>query len=47
MRIVFAVLKNNTPYLGKAADYEASSEQRNAPRWMKILIKHGYLPTAA
>jgi len=22
------------------------SVQRNAPRWMKMLIKHGYMPTA-
>ena len=47
LRIVFAVLKNKTPYLDKAVDYEALSVQRNAPRWMKMLIKHGYLPTAA
>ena len=47
LRIVFAVLKNKTPYLDKAVVYEALSVQRNAPRWMKMLIKHGYLPTAA
>ena len=47
LRIVFAVLKNKTPYLDKAVDYEALSVQRNAPRWMKMLIKHGYMPTAA
>ena len=47
LRIVFAVLKNKTPYLDKAVAYEALSVQRNAPRWMKMLIKHGYLPTAA
>ena len=47
LRIVFAVLKNKTPYLDKAVDYEAMSVQRNAPRWMKMLIKHGYMPTAA
>jgi len=47
LRIVFAVLKNKTPYLDKVVDYEALSVQRNAPRWMKMLIKHGYMPTAA
>ena len=47
LRIIFAVLKNKTPYLDKAVDYEALSVQRNAPRWMKMLLKHGYMPTAA
>ena len=47
LRIVFAVLKNKTPYRDKVVDYEALSVQRNAPRWMKMLIKHGYMPTAA
>ena len=47
LRIVFAVLKNKTPYLDKAVDYGALCVQRNAPRWMKMLIKHGYMPTAA
>jgi len=47
LRFVFAVLKNKTPYLDKAVDYEALSAQRNAPRWMKMLTKHGYMPTGA
>jgi transposase len=47
LRIVFAILKNKTPYLDKAVDYEALSVQRNAPRWMKMLIKHGYVPKSA
>ena len=41
------VIKNKTPYLAKAMDYKALSVQRNAPRWMKMLIKHGHMPTAA
>ena len=47
LRIIFAVIKNKTPYLDRAVDYEALSVQRNAPRWMKMLIKHGYLPSPA
>ena len=47
LRIVFAVLKNKTPYRDKVVDYEALSVQRNAPRWMKMLIKHGYMPPTA
>jgi transposase len=47
LRIVFAILKNKTPYYDKAVDYEALSVKRNAPRWLKMLIKHGYVPAAA
>jgi hypothetical protein len=47
LRIIFAVLKNKAPYRDKAVDYEAMSVQRNAPRWMTMLIKHGYMPTPA
>ena len=36
-----------TPYLDKVVDYEALSVQRNAPRWLKMLIKHGYMPAPA
>ena len=46
-RIVFAVRNDKTPCLDTAVDGEALSVQRNVPRWMKLLIKHVYLPTAA
>jgi transposase len=45
LRIIFAILKNNKPYHDRAVDYEALSVQRNAPRWLKMLKKHGFLPT--
>lgn len=47
LRIVFAILKSETPYQDKAVDYEALSVKRNAPRWLKMLIKHGYVPAPA
>lgn len=47
LRTLFAMLKNNTPYRDKAVDYEALSVQRNAPRWIKMLVKHGFMPAAA
>lgn len=47
LRILFAMLKNNTPYRDKAIDHEALSVQRNAPRWIKMLLKHGLMPTTA
>ena len=45
LRIIFAILKDNQPYHDLAVDYEALSVQRNAPRWLKMLKKHGFLPT--
>jgi transposase len=47
LRTVFAMLKNNTPYRDKVVDYEALSVQRNAPRWIKMLVKHGFMPATA
>jgi hypothetical protein len=47
LRIVFAVLKSSQPYHYRAVDYEASSVQRNAPRWMKMLLRHGFLEAGA
>jgi transposase len=44
LRIIFAMLKDNKPYHDRAVDYEALSVQRNAPRWLKMLKKHGFLP---
>lgn len=47
LRILFAMLKSNTPYRDRVVDYEALSVQRNAPRWIKMLVKHGFIPAAA
>jgi len=47
LRIIFAMLKNHTPYQDQAVDYEALLVQRNAPRWMKMLVKHGFIIPAS
>lgn len=47
LRTLFAILKNNEPYRDKVVDYEALSVQRNAPRWIKMLVKHGFMPATA
>ncbi len=47
LRIIYAVLANKTPYQDRSVDYEALVVKRNAPRWIKMLIKHGYLHAAA
>ena len=46
LRIIHAMLTNGTPYQDRSVDYEALVVQRNAPRWIKMLAKHGYLPAA-
>ena len=47
LRILFAMLKNHTPYQDQAVDYEALLVQRNAPRWIKMLLKHGFISPAS
>ena len=37
----------NTHYVDKTVDYEALMVARNAPRWLQMLVKHGYVPAAA
>ena len=46
LRIIFAMLKNQTPYQDQAVDYEELLVQRNAPRWIKMLVKHGFIDLA-
>ncbi len=47
LRIIYAMLTDGTHYQDRSVDYEALAVQRNAPRWIKMLVKHGYLPAAA
>ncbi len=47
LRIVFAVLRDGKPYQDRTVDYEALTVQRNAPRWIRMLVKHGYIPQPA
>ena len=46
LRIVYAMLTHATPYQDRNVDYEALMVGRNAPRWLKMLAKHGYIATA-
>ncbi|MBU2761327.1 IS110 family transposase, partial [Acidithiobacillus sp. RW2] len=41
------MLSRGTYYRDAATDYEALSVQRNAARWIKKLIKFGFLPDPA
>jgi transposase len=47
LRTVYAMLANGTHYQDKEVDYEALNVQRNAPRWLKMLRKHGFIATPA
>jgi len=46
LRIIYRLLERREPYRDSAMDYEAIHVQRNAPRWLKALIKHGYITPA-
>jgi hypothetical protein len=45
-RTIFFMLKRREHYRDRATDYEALSVQRNAPRWLKALIKFGFITLA-
>ena len=45
LRIIFSILKNGQPYHDRSVDYEELSVKKNAPRWIKMLKKHGFLPS--
>jgi transposase len=47
LRTVYAMLANATHYQDRSVDYEALNVARNAPRWIKMLRKHGYITTPA
>ena len=47
LRTIYAMLSKNTHYVDKTVDYEALMVARNAPRWLQMLVKHGYVPTPA
>lgn len=34
-------------YVDKTVDYEALMVARNAPRWLQMLVKHGFVPAPA
>lgn len=47
LRIIYAMLSKQKPYEDKSVDYEALMVARNAPRWLQMLVKHGYVPALA
>ncbi|HNU11569.1 MAG TPA: IS110 family transposase [Rubrivivax sp.] len=47
LRTIYAMLASGTYYQDKEVDYEALNVARNAPRWIKMLRKHGFIATPA
>ena len=43
LRIIYVVLKTGRPYYDCTADYEALMVKRNAPRWVRMLRRYGYI----
>ena len=43
LRVIYVVLRDGTPYHDPEADYEALMVSRNAPRWIRMLRRHGFL----
>jgi transposase len=41
------MLSKKTHYVDKTVDYEALMVERNAPRWLKMLVKNGFVATPA
>jgi transposase len=47
LRTVYAMLATGTHYQDKEIDYEVLNVQRNAPHWIKMLRKHGFIAASA
>lgn len=47
LRTIYAMLASGSHYQDRVVDYEALNVARNAPRWLKMLHKHGYIATPA
>lgn len=43
LRVIYALLRDDQPYRDPGIDYEALFVERNAPRWLGMLDKHGFL----
>jgi len=47
LKIVFVLISRGDYYRDATVDYEAISVERNAPRWLRMLKKYGYLDAAS
>jgi transposase len=47
LRTIYAMLSKKTHYVDRTVDYAALMVAPNAPRWLQMLVKHGYVPAMA
>lgn len=47
LRTLYAMLASGTHYQDRTVDYEGLSVAKNAPRWIKMLRKHGFIAEPA
>ena len=47
IRALYMMLRKSEPYRDGTVDIDALVVKRNAPRWIRALKKHGYLPATA
>ena len=47
LKTVYLLIRRQTHYRDSAVNFAAMSVTRNAPRWSKMLTKHGFIPAAA
>lgn len=47
LRTIYAILASGVHYQDRSVDYESLTVARNAPRWIKMLRKHGFIASAA
>jgi hypothetical protein len=45
LRIVFAILRKKETYKDFTVNYEEVMVKRNAPRWIKALLKYDLMPS--
>lgn len=44
---VYTIPSKNTHYVDKTVNYEALLVARNAPLWLQMSVKHGFVPALA
>jgi transposase len=47
LRTICAMLSKKTHYVDRTLSYAALMVAPNAPRWLQMLVKHGYVPAMA
>lgn len=43
VEVIYIILDKKVPYKDPGIDYEGLCVERNAPRWIKALLKFGYI----